>query len=712
MLRRKSPALTTGWQNGVMSHRPIGALLVWVAAAVGCSSAQLRGAAHEPAEPIAANAGATATATVPSARAQAPASAPAGLRDAYDPRVAFAPLTLPQPVNAYRSADGTPGPGYWQNRADYRIRARLDPVHHILSGTELIDYTNCSPSALDSLWLQLDQNIYRTDARARFVGGRRMQGATDGMQLDSVEIEQSGRRQRADTLVTDTRLQIRLPAPVAPRSGRIRIHVRYHYTIPGEFGGRTAHAGSSNGEIYDIAQWYPRMAVFDDLHGWDTLPYLGSEFYLEYGNFDYFVTVPWDMLVAGSGELQNPEQVLTPLQRTRLAAARRGDRTVLIRTAAEVNDPASRPVRGGTLTWHFRMRDTRDVVFAASRAFIWDAARIPLPQPKQPLAMSFYPVESTAADGWGHTTDYLRDSVLNFSRRWAPYAYPTAVAVAGPVDGMEYPAMVFDGVKDAGKYLFVITAHEIGHGWFPMMVGFNERRDQWMDEGFNTFIDIYESEDYDHGRFAPKRDAEYAPGGGNPVDEIQSLLDDPAAPTMLARADQVRESYRHPVTYFKSALGLVLLREQILGPERFDRAFRKFIHDWTFRHPSPSDFFRAMDSAGGEDLSWFWRGWYFNNWTLDLAADGAQPIDQDWQHGALISLSNRDPLVMPAVIEVSFADGSHRRINLPAETWIKYSRVEVPLDSTQPVTAITVDPDHVLPDRDRSNNVWNAAPAP
>jgi hypothetical protein len=670
--------------------------------AIGCSQPQSRPSSASATSPVPTADAATAPATKPSS----------GTKPSYDPLTTFAPLTLPNPVNAFRSADGTPGPSYWQNRTDYQIRASIDPSSHALAATEVITYTNNSPSALDSLWMQLDQNIYRNDARARYASGHTLKSFTDGFVLDSVEVEQRGAAQRADTVVTDTRLQIRLGAALAPHGGRLKLRVHYHYTIPGEFGGRTAYAASRNGEIYDIAQWYPRMAVFDDLHGWDTLPYLGSEFYLEYGDFDYFVTVPWDMLVAGSGELQNPAEVLTARERARLEQARHSDRTVMIRSAEEVNDPGSRPVNHGTLTWHYRMHNTRDVAFSASRAFIWDAARIPLPADHESLAMSFYPMESAGPEGWGRTTEYLRDAVQNFSRRWAPYAYPAAVAVAGPVDGMEYPAMIFDGVKDAGPLLFWITAHEIGHCWFPMMVGFNERRDQWMDEGFNTFIDVYQSDDFQHGIYGPKRDPEYAPGGGNPVDEIQSVLADRAAPIMLTRADQVRESYRHPVTYFKSALGLVLLREQILGPERFDWAFRKFIRDWTFRHPSPSDFFRAMESAGGEDLSWFWRGWYFNNWTLDLATDGARPVDDDWHHGALISVSNLDPMVMPAVIEVTFQDGSSRRMTLAAESWIKSTSVSVKLDSTEPVTAVTVDPDHVLPDKDRANNVWKAAPSP
>jgi hypothetical protein len=687
-----------------------GAIVCALAGMPGCSQPSLRTAPTTAAAPVA------PAAPAPPSAAEAPATAnaatPSSASSAFDPRAAFAPLTLPQPVNAYRSGDGTPGPAYWQNRADYTLRARIEPATHVLEASEVIAYTNNSPSALDCLWIQLDQNIYRENSRGSLAGGRRPKAFTEGYVLESVEIERDGRTVAAETLVSDTRLQIRLDGALAAHGGKLKVRIRYHYSIPGSFGGRTAHAPTRNGEIYDVAQWYPRMAVFDDLRGWDTLPYIGSEFYLEYGDFDYYVTVPWDMLVAGSGELENPREVLTAAQRARLEQARGSDRTVVIRAADEIGDPASRPVTQGTHTWHYRMRNTRDVAFSASRAFIWDAARIQLPEGRRSLAMSFYPVESAGADGWVRTTEYLRDAVQNFSRRWAPYPYPAAVAVAGPVDGMEYPAMVFDGVPDAGKYLFLITAHEIGHSWFPMMVGSNERRDQWIDEGFNTFIDVYESDDFDGGTFGPKRDSEYAPGGGNPVDEILPLLADPAAPIMLTRAEQVSETYRHSLTYFKSALGLVLLREQILGTQRFDWAFRKFVRDWTFRHPSPSDFFRAMESAGGEDLSWFWREWYFNNWTLDIAVGGAAPVDGDWHKGALIDIVNRDPMVMPVDIDVAFADGSTRRIPLPVETWIKSAKASVKIDSQSPVTVVTVDPDHRLPDRDRSNNVWKAASGP
>jgi Peptidase family M1 domain len=633
----------------------------------------------------------------------------------YDPAETFARLTLPEPVTSQRGPDGAPGPGYWQNRADYTLHARLLPQKKQLIGNELITYTNNSPQVLDSVWVQLDQNMYRSDSRAaaaRQALAKRLHlstadSVTQGFELDAVEVESAGKSVPAPYLVSDTRLRITLPQPLRSH-GTLRLHIRYHYTVPGVAGGRTAWIASKNGDIFDIAQWYPRMAVFDDLRGWDTLPYIGAEFYLEYGDFDYYVTVPADMLVAGSGELVNPQEVLTAQERAQLERARHSDTTVMIRGPEAINDPASRPRSVSELTWHFRMRHTRDVAFGASKAFIWDAARINLPDHRTALAMSVYPIESAGQEAWGRSTQYFKDSVEHFSQRWYPYPWPVAVNVAGPVSAMEYPGMAFDEMTDKGKVLFYYSAHEIGHTWFPMIVGMNERRDTWMDEGFNTFIDIFESDDFNHGEFGPKRDGEYAAGGGNPVEEIQSVLKDPAAPALLTNGDAISQKYGHTVSYFKSALGLVLLREQILGHERFDPAFRKFIRDWAYRHPSPSDFFRAMNSAGGEDLSWFWRGWYFNNWNLDLAVTKVAYTDGDPAKGATVTIGNQDRLVMPATVQITYADGTHRRLQVPVEAWLHDRETELLLEGGGPITEVTVDPDQVIPDADRGNNSLKA----
>ncbi|MDB5708163.1 MAG: peptidase [Sphingomonas bacterium] len=624
----------------------------------------------------------------------------------FDPKIAFAAQPLPDGVNAYRSSNGAPGPAYWQNRVDYMITARIDTTARTLTATETVDYTNNSPDTLPSLWLQLDQNIYRADSRAATIGGgRKGRGAdahSDGYAIASVEVLRGKAWVKIPYVVSDTRMNLRLDQPLKGGGTKLKFRITYHYAIPGVWGGRNSWLDTPNGTIFDIAQWFPRMAVYDDLRGWDTLPYLGSEFYCEYGDVDYAVTVPADMIVAGGGVLTNAVEVLTPLQRTRLAHAAGSDATVMIRTPDEVTRDSARPAAKAEKTWRYHFANTRDVAFSASRAFVWDAARMNLPGGKTALAQSVYPVESAGDAGWGRSTEYLKDSVERFSQHWFTYPYPTAWSIAGGSTGMEYPGMAFDGIPDKGKELFWITAHEIGHTWYPMVVGSNERRDAWMDEGFNTFIDTFESDEFKGGVFGPKRDSEYAPGGGNPVDEILPLLADRDAPPIMSYPDVMGEKYRHSVSYFKTALGLRLLRDVILGPDRFDPAFRKYTADWAFKHPSPSDFFREMSSESGEDLSWFWRGWFFNNWQLDLAVTNIAYTDGDPAKGAGIALESRDKLVMPAVLEVKYADGHAIRIKLPVETWMRIKPVIAAPAGR--IASVMLDPDHLLPDRDRSNN--------
>lgn len=622
----------------------------------------------------------------------------------YDPLKTFGALNLPGPASSLRTGSGTPGPAYWQNRVDFRIAARIDTTAHVLTGDETVTYTNNSPEALGFLWFQMDQNIYRRDSRAAAFGGagrrRGDSSSTDGYQIDAVTVNGKA----VTTVVSDTRMRVDLPAALKASGGKVQVRIQYHFTIPGLFGGRMAWADYKNGAIYDLAQWYPRLQVFDDVRGWDTLPYLANEFYLEYGSFDYAVTVPADMLVAGSGALTNPNEVLSAEQKARWAQATASDKTVMIRTPEEV--AATPPPAGATKTWRFHMDNTRDVAFTASRGFVWDAARINLPGGKTAMAQSVYPPESVGQEGWSRSTEYMKDAVERFSKRWYPYPWPNAINVAGPATGMEYPGIVFDGITDRGKTLFFISAHEIGHSWFPMIVGSDERRDPWMDEGINTFIDVYESDDFGGGVYGPKRDGEYAPAAGlTPAEQIAELIKDPEAPVIMSRGDTIREKYRHPVTYFKAAFGLTLLREEILGPERFDPAFRKYIADWAYRHPKPSDFFREMESAGGDDLSWFWRGYFLNNWSHDLAVT---EVLNDPAKGASVTVENRGQLVLPATLRVTFKDGTRRDIKIPAETWMQSGKHSYPLDAA--VAEATVDPDRRLPDADRSNNSVKAPP--
>ncbi len=624
----------------------------------------------------------------------------------YQPADLFSPRFYPEKGNDLHSPTGDPGVKYWQNKADYQLKANIDTTTKTLSAVETINYKNNSPDALQYLWLQLDQNTYKKGARSNFYTDftATAQEHTHGYQIESVSLDLGGVVKKADYIITDTRMQIRL-ANALKAGATIKLNIKYHYTIPAAFGGRTDYSDTKNGKIYEIAQWFPRMCVYDSNQGWDTLPFLGSgEFYLEYGDINYEVTVPWDMIVAGSGELLNPTQVLTQTEIIRLNAARSSDKTIMIRNPNEVNEASSRPIHTGTLTWHFKMLNTRDVAFGASKAYVWDAARVNLPDGKKSLAMSVYPVESVGDTAWGRATEYLKKSIEYFSEKWFVYPYPVAVNEAGIAGGMEYPGIVFDGITDKKGELYWVTAHEIGHNWFPMIVGSDERRYAFMDEGFNTFIDIYAADAFNKGEYAPKRDGEYAPGGGNPADEIIPIILDPEAPTIMTTADAVTEKYRHAIEYFKPAFGLVLLREQILGHDRFDYAFRNYIHKWAYKHPQPDDFFRSMDNASGEDLSWFWKGWFYNNLKLDLELVGAEYVNNDPKQGLKVTVANLEQMAMPFTVEVKLKDGTKQRIQVPVESWLQNNLVSFIIPTTGEAKSVVIDPDNALPDANRGNN--------
>lgn len=623
----------------------------------------------------------------------------------YDAHAAFAPFFYSHPGNEYRSANGAPGPAYWQNQADYQITARFDTATKLISGKVYINYTNNSPDALSFLWLALDQNIDKKNARANAMHNPvSSQDDKLGFQLHKVQVTQDGKTVDADYIVNDTRMQIRLPHPVSSKGGKIQVAIQYDYILQSSGGGgRSGYLDTKNGRVFEVSYWYPRLCVYDDLRGWNTLPFLGSEFYMEYGNIDYKITLPAGMIVAGSGELMNPDDVLTSKEAQNLNAARQSDKTIIIRS---LTDPATRP-SSGSLTWHFHMKNTRDVAWAASRAFLWDAAKIDLPEQKTALAMSVYPQESAGDSSWGRATEYLKHSVEIFSRHWLPYPYPVAINVGGPVGGMEFPGITFDWWKSKNKGLFALLSHEIGHNWFPMIVGSNERRNAWMDEGFNTFIDIYAQQEFNHGEYAPKRDGEYAPHGGNPAEEIVPIITQPDIAPIMMPADALPGKDVHPLEYFKTAFGLVLLREIILGEDRFDYAFRKYIHDWAYKHPAPIDFFHEIENAAGEDLGWFWRGWFMQNWQLDQAVKDVKYVNNDPAKGAMITIENLGKMPMPVLVKITETDGKSRDIKLPVEIWQRGATWTFKVNSTGKIRQVELDPDHKLPDIDRSNNVWN-----
>lgn len=624
---------------------------------------------------------------------------------AYDPHMLFSPLFYPSGETITRAATGEAGVGYWQNRSDYQIAVTLNDLTHEIAGTVTITYKNNSPHALPFLWLQLDQNLFNKDSRGQArmpVDGRSRYGDSKsnfngGYKISAVKLNDA---LAADYIITDTRMQIRLPNPVAATGGTIKIKLDYSFTIPEYGADRCGILNTQNGDIFSVAQWYPRMCVFDDVEGWNTLPYLGpSEFYLEYGDFDFTITAPASHIVVASGELLNPSDVLTTLQVARMEEAKKSDKTILIRSEKEITDPSSRPT-AKTLTWHYKISNARDVSWASSKSFIWDAAKINLPGGKTSLAMSVYPMESKGEKGWGRSTEYTKASIENYSKRWFVYPYPVATNVASNVGGMEYPGIVFCGYKAQKGGLFGVTDHEFGHTWFPMIVGSNERKYGWMDEGFNTFINSLAGADFNKGEYK----AEPAS-----MEDMAGFIFGNNSEAILNTPDALKEPNIGTALYFKPGYGLELLRNEILGPVRFDYAFRTYIERWAYKHPTPWDFFRTMENVSGENLGWFWKAWFLENYRLDQSIAGVGYDKNDPANGAIISIANLDQMAMPVIIGYETVDGKKGIIKFPVEIWNNTFFKKVKLPTTEKLKKVVLDPGKIFPDLNLSNNEWRAS---
>jgi hypothetical protein len=629
----------------------------------------------------------------------------------YNADKAFSPMFMDGMVNAFHSASGRPGPLYWQNEADYNIKARLDTTDKKVFGEVTITYTNNSPHNLHFVWLQLDQNTFRKDSRGSAVfppnDRNGVRHHTKGYVLKNVSVDLGNGMKKADYLVNDTRMQIRLPKVLKKNGNSMKIHVKYYFKIPTHGKDRMGRVRTKKGVIYSIAQWYPRMCVFDNVDGWGTLPYIGDgEFYLEYGHFNYKVTVPANMLVVGSGVLQNPEDVLTKKERNRLKKAHKSDETVMIRTEQDMeNGMHHSGNKNGMLTWHFKMdQKSRDVSWAATKAFIWDAARINLPHGKKALAQSVYPVESASDSSWGRDTEYLKGAIEIYSRRWYPYPYKVATGVAGNALGMEYPGIVFESYKNKGRGLWGDTDHEIGHTWFPMIVGSNERKYGWMDEGLNTFINDLSTKRFNNGEYYHKK---------HPRQMAKRVFNDNLDPVMTMPDVTHYQGKLGIEDYFKPAMALHMLRSQVLGKKRFDYAFRRYIRRWAYKHPTPWDFFNTMEAASGEDLQWFWKAWFMHNWKLDQAVGDVQYVNGDPSQGALITLINKDKMAMPVTVQVSQTNGQDTTIHLPVEIWQPGPVYTLDVPSTSKISTVIIDPDKELPDVNPDNNkLVELSPAP
>jgi hypothetical protein len=633
--------------------------------------------------------------------AQAPTAPPRAFDNTGVPDTSlFAPITLPSP-SATRLGSGAPGPKYWQNRADYHLEATLDTAATTLHGKLRLRYTNNSPDTLRYIWMQMEQNAFKDKSLNSFIfpqesrfGARGFEGGDMVEHFDQLNTR-AGVKTAVKTRVEGTMMKVDLAEPLAP--GKVAtFDVAWHFLIP-EHG---ADRMGRDGALYELAQWYPRVAVYDDVRGWNIEPYLGQgEFYLEYGDYTVEITVPAGYIVASTGTLVNPTAVLTPVQVARLAQALKSATPVNIVTLDEIRSGAARPKSSGaTLTWKFAAKNVRDVAWAASPEYIWDASGW-----DGILAQAYY--RPSAVDPWKDAADQTRMSIEEYSTRWFRYPWPQMSAVEGPISGMEYPMLVMEA-KSSDKYdLYNVVTHEIGHNWFPMLVGSNERVHMWQDEGFNTFINTFSE-----GRRYPERGDQM----GRAHDErryVEAAMKANADKPIDVMPDRIDPRLLGLASYVKPSVGLQLLRQEIMGPEAFDDAFRTYIQRWAYKHPTPADFYRTMEDVGGRRLDWFWREWFKENPHFDQAIDSVLTRQVGDTQQVIVAYGNRARGVLPIRARFTFSDGSVEQYDYPAEVWstntTRYVRQYAFRGKT--LRRIELDPDERLVDIDRSNNTWGTA---
>ncbi len=636
-----------------------------------------------------------------------PAAAPA-------PAAQVAPLELERPIpypvvppRAFREAiergtrtpTGEPGPNYWQQYAAYRISANLDTQGRQLEGTAQIRYRNRSPDALRALAIHLHQNLH-----APGVVRNEAQEVTGGMTVTRLTVD--GQRLQETTGPTPgyqtegTLLVVRPPAPV-PAGGETTLELDWTLAIPQSGAGRM---GWDADDLFFLAYWYPQMAVYDDLDGWHTDPYRGlAEFYMGYADYDVRLTVPEGWVLRATGELQNPQEVLPPTVIERLRRAEQSDEVVEILSPAEFGPGAATLRRpGGRLEWHFQADSVRDFSFSATRRSRWEAARAPVGDRTGDGQTNYARIETLyreTAPLWAEVTRYQQHALDFLSRYTAfPYPYPhmTAVEGANIIDGgMEFPMITLMGdynVAGAAQ-LYAVTAHELAHMWIPMIVGSDERRYGWMDEGATSFAE------------AQARNA-FFPGVDH---EAESLLGYLRTAQIELEGPVMRWTDFHETfpgwinaTYSKPAVLLATLRG-LLGEETFLQGYRAFIRNWAYRHPSPWDLFNTFNTAAGRNLDWFWRSWYYETWALDHAVASVT----EGSGGTTIVVEDLGEVPMPARLTITRADGEVLRREVPVETWlsgVRTATVTVPPGS--PVVRVVIDAEGHFPDLDRENNIW------
>lgn len=540
---------------------------------------------------------------------------------------------LPTP-NVYRTGSGAPGHMYWQQKADYLIYVALDEDKRTITGSETITYTNNSPDVLRYLWVQLDQNLWDKDADSYKIGKQTLREKVDpaelrrfispifdgGYKIDAVS-DKSGKP--LPYFINKTMMRIDLPQPLNPKQV-VSFQIKWHYNINNarEVGGRTGYEiFKDNQIIFEIAQWFPRMAVYTDWMGWQHKQFLGQgEYTLPFGDYEVHITVPNDHVVASTGELQNPNAVLTSSQIKRLSDAKKANKPFFIVTPEEAKEnQKGKP--SGNKTWIFKAKQVRDFAWASSRKFIWDAMGVQIGN-RTVMAMSYYPNEANPL--WEqYSTESVAHTLRVYSKYTIDYPYPVAISVNGPVGGMEYPMISFNGARplEDGTYsertkygLISVIIHEVGHNFFPMIINSDERQWTWMDEGLNTFVQYLAEVEWDRAYPTRRGPARFI------VDYMKG--EKAGLEPIMTNSESITQFGNN--AYGKPATALNILRETVMGRKLFDFAFKEYARRWAFKHPNPADFFRTMEDASGVDLDWFWRGWFYTTDAVDMAIENVK----------------------------------------------------------------------------------------
>jgi hypothetical protein len=584
-----------------------------------------------------------------------------------------------------RDSSGAPGRNYWQQSVDYRINATLDAPAGVLHGSETVTLHNTTPNSLDRIVMRLYQNYFTpTVQRNDYVTD-----ITDGVVMERLTVNGTpvSLTDAAHYRVAGTVASITPAAPIAA-GGTATIEATWHFSVPRvdtlERGERMGRFGNY---LYQVAQWYPQVAMYDDLRGWDTDQYMGiGEFYNQFGSFDVNITVPGGWLVGATGDLQNPSDVLSQRTRDRLAMAMHTDTTVHVVTASERGASATAP--GATLTWHYTAPHVNDFAFATSRDYVYDATHANIPgRSTIPVNVLYLPQHTAYATN--NAAQYGRFALEHHSKYVFPYEFSQGTIADGPETGMEYPMIIFDGPG------LGVTIHEFGHEWFPMTVASDETRYGWMDEGFNEYIDAAAEADFNHKPIDLNGSSEsYRRVAGA---ELEAPM---MWPTDFDGPNATMTTYvKAPVIF--NALG------GVVGDSATHAAFASYAKEWRFKHPSPYDFFMSMNRSLGRNLDWFWYPWFFTTYTVDQALQSVTTRGSN----AIVTVRDKGDMAMPIILRVDYTNGSSDVVVQKADVWFSGTRqvaMTIPLRG-KTIKAVTLDPDNRFQDLDRSNNAWSGS---